>query len=68
MAAWMQAHRPDVQWWCPQLPPSPREAMDLLTDGMRFGWSVHRLGEDVLVDVPLNRQRPGPSGHATSVP
>jgi predicted esterase YcpF (UPF0227 family) len=34
MAAWMQTHRPGVRWWCPQLPPSPREAMDLLNDGM----------------------------------
>ena len=34
MAAWMQAHRPDVHWWCPQLPPSPREAMAMLADGM----------------------------------
>jgi len=34
MAAWMQSHRPDVHWWCPQLPPSPREAMVLLNDGM----------------------------------
>ena len=41
---------------------------DLLTDGMRFGWSVHRLGEDVLVDVPLGRQRPGLSGQTTSGP
>ena len=32
MAAWMQAHRPDVHWWCPQLPPSPREAMALVAD------------------------------------
>jgi uncharacterized protein len=30
---WMQAHRPDVHWWCPQLPPSPRQAMALLMDG-----------------------------------
>lgn len=30
VAAWMQAHRPDVHWWCPQLPPSPREAMQLV--------------------------------------
>jgi predicted esterase YcpF (UPF0227 family) len=27
VAQWMQQHRPDVAWWCPQLPPSPREAM-----------------------------------------
>jgi hypothetical protein len=33
-AAWMQQHRPDVRWWCPQLPPSPREAMALLHHGM----------------------------------
>jgi predicted esterase YcpF (UPF0227 family) len=24
---WLQAHRPDVRWHCPQLPPSPRTAM-----------------------------------------
>lgn len=29
-AAWMQQHRPGVEWWCPQLPPSPREAMQLV--------------------------------------
>jgi uncharacterized protein len=33
-AAWMQQHRPDVHWWCPQLPPSPREALALLHDGL----------------------------------
>ena len=27
LAAWVARHRPDVQWWCPQLPPSPRQAM-----------------------------------------
>lgn len=31
--AWLQQHRPDVQWWCPQLPPSPREALQLLREG-----------------------------------
>jgi predicted esterase YcpF (UPF0227 family) len=31
-AAWMQRHHPDVQWWCPQLPPSPAAAMRLLRD------------------------------------
>lgn len=31
VAAWMRAHRPDVLWCCPQLPPSPREALTLLT-------------------------------------
>jgi predicted esterase YcpF (UPF0227 family) len=30
MTTWMRQHRPDVRWWCPQLPPSPREAMRLV--------------------------------------
>jgi riboflavin-specific deaminase-like protein len=31
-----------------------------LTDVLRFDWSVHRLGADLLVDIPLARARPGP--------
>lgn len=31
--AWLQAKRPDVHWWCPQLPPSPRAAIELLRAG-----------------------------------
>ena len=34
---WLREHRPDVQWWCPQLPPSPRDAMALVHGGIR-GW------------------------------
>ena len=34
MAAWVQQHRPDLTWWCPQLPPSPLEAMQMLFDGI----------------------------------
>ena len=30
-----------------------------LTDVLRFDWSVHRLGADLLVDIPLARARPG---------
>lgn len=30
LAGHMASHHPDVHWWCPQLPPSPREAMALL--------------------------------------
>jgi uncharacterized protein len=26
--AWVRAHRPDLAWWCPQLPPSPQAAID----------------------------------------
>ncbi len=29
-----------------------------LTDAMRFDWSVHRIGADLLVDIPLSRARP----------
>ena len=34
MAAWMRAHRPEVRWWCPQLPPSPREAVQAIEYGI----------------------------------
>lgn len=30
---WVQSHRPDLHWWCPQLPASPREALALLEHG-----------------------------------
>lgn len=33
MAKRVQAHHPDVRWWCPQLPASPAQAMALLLDG-----------------------------------
>lgn len=31
---WLAAHRPAVHWWCPQLPPSPREAMAWIERGL----------------------------------
>jgi predicted esterase YcpF (UPF0227 family) len=34
MAALVQQRHPGVTWWCPQLPPSPREAMALIHDGI----------------------------------
>jgi predicted esterase YcpF (UPF0227 family) len=37
MAAWVRANRPDLHWWCPQLPPSPRDAMAMVVDTVR-GW------------------------------
>jgi predicted esterase YcpF (UPF0227 family) len=40
MAVWLQAHRPDVHWWCPQLPPSPRKAWALLHSGIA-GWPAN---------------------------
>jgi predicted esterase YcpF (UPF0227 family) len=33
MAQHMAHHHPQVHWWCPQLPPSPREAMQMLMEG-----------------------------------
>jgi predicted esterase YcpF (UPF0227 family) len=42
MAAWVQATRPDLHWWCPQLPPSPREAMAMLGDTLR-SWPAQRM-------------------------
>ena len=37
MAALVAARYPGVVWWSPQLPPSPRDAMALLTQGVA-GW------------------------------
>jgi len=34
MARCIAERHPDVRWWCPQLPPSPREAMDLVKQGI----------------------------------
>jgi uncharacterized protein len=42
MGAWMRAYRPDVQWWCPQLPPSPKEAMALVFEQLA-SWPVERM-------------------------
>ena len=35
MAGWVAEQRPDITWWCPQLPPSPREAMALVFDRLK---------------------------------
>ena len=37
LAAWVAAHRPDLVWWCPQLPASPAAAMAEVTAGVA-GW------------------------------
>jgi len=41
MQAWLAMHRPDLHWWCPQLPPSPRDALALLRQGIA-GWPARR--------------------------
>jgi uncharacterized protein len=43
MAEWVQRHRPELTWWCPQLPPSPREAMQLLFEGIAH-WPATSAG------------------------
>ena len=37
MAQLMASHYPQVQWWCPQLPPSPKDAVSLVMQGID-GW------------------------------
>lgn len=37
MAAWVAAHRPQATWRCPQLPPSPAQAMQEI-DALVAGW------------------------------
>ena len=42
MAARVQAGHPGVRWWCPQLPPSPSQAADLIAEGLA-GWPRGRM-------------------------
>ena len=34
LRSWLATHHPELHWWCPQLPPSPREAMGLVLNGI----------------------------------
>ncbi|MDO9359957.1 MAG: YqiA/YcfP family alpha/beta fold hydrolase [Polaromonas sp.] len=34
VAARVQENHPAVTWWCPQLPPSPKEAMAMVSEGI----------------------------------
>lgn len=43
VAARVAALHPQLVFWCPQLPPSPREAMKMLLDGTT-GWPRDRMG------------------------
>jgi predicted esterase YcpF (UPF0227 family) len=40
--AWLQAERPDVEWQCPQLPPSPAAAWALIRDTVK-DWPLHEM-------------------------
>jgi predicted esterase YcpF (UPF0227 family) len=39
LQAWLQEHHPSVQWCCPTLPPSPREALALAEAHLQEGAS-----------------------------
>ena len=43
VAAGVAARHPEVTWWCPQLPPSPKAAMRLVMDGVA-AWPRDRMG------------------------
>jgi predicted esterase YcpF (UPF0227 family) len=43
MAQRMASAHPGVHWWCPQLPPSPREAIDRVMHGIA-GWPRASMG------------------------
>ena len=42
-AAWVERHRPDIEWWCPQLPPSPAEAVVMLWERLA-AWPAEHSG------------------------
>jgi predicted esterase YcpF (UPF0227 family) len=42
MAEWLHTQRPDVHWWCPQLPPSPADAMTMLQHTL-VNWPAGRM-------------------------
>ena len=43
MADWVAAHRPDLVWTCPQLPPSPAAALDDIR-AITAGWPAATTG------------------------
>jgi len=42
VAAWVKAERPDLTWWCPQLPPSPAQALQEICAGL-VTWPHERM-------------------------
>ena len=49
VAARVHSRNPGITWWCPQLPPSPREALQLMREGTA-GWSA---GESAVLGSSL---------------
>ena len=58
MAAWVAAHRPDLDWLCPQLPPSPRAAIDGVFAAIA-DWPRERMAVDRQLARRLLRDRGG---------
>jgi predicted esterase YcpF (UPF0227 family) len=52
VAGWVAAHRPEVHWWCPQLPASPAEAMAMVDAGLR-GWPAGPDGGAAVIGSSL---------------
>lgn len=42
MASAVRKSHPQVTWWCPQLPASPKAAMEMVADGIR-SWPRERM-------------------------
>lgn len=42
MAEWVARQAPHVVFWCPQLPPSPRQAMEMVAEGTAL-WPTGRM-------------------------
>ena len=53
MAAVVHQLHPTVHWWCPQLPPSPQTAMQLLRDGVASWPSAPGFGGMAVVGSSL---------------
>jgi predicted esterase YcpF (UPF0227 family) len=49
---WLRQRRPDVRWWCPQLPPSPRAAMALVEQGLA-DWPAGPTGRMAVIGSSL---------------
>ena len=43
VAAWADRHGGGIEWWCPQLPPSPHEAMQIVFDRVT-AWPAAQTG------------------------
>jgi predicted esterase YcpF (UPF0227 family) len=52
MGSWMAGQRPDVHWHCPQLPPSPAEAVAGLLDTIA-GWGIDPAADLAVVGSSL---------------